>query len=107
LEHSWRIASGGFHVHVLAALGVRGALASLRFQPGRGVRSGSHRAGLHGRAGYDPHQAKAFWKRMLRASKGKDPPEFASDHPTDQHRGEQIAEWLPETERVYKPPQQH
>jgi hypothetical protein len=44
---------------------------------------------------------------MLRASKGKDPPEFASDHPTDQHRGEQIAEWLPETERVYKPPQQH
>jgi hypothetical protein len=40
---------------------------------------------------------------MLRASKGKEPPEFASDHPSDKRRVEQIAEWLPEAEREYRP----
>src|SRR6476619_1079613 len=37
------------------------------------------------RAGYDPRQAVAFWKRMLRIGKGKEPPEFLSDHPSDKH----------------------
>jgi metalloendopeptidase OMA1, mitochondrial len=55
------------------------------------------------RAGYDPHQALAFWKRMLRASKGKEPPEFLSDHPSDTHRVDRIRDWLPEAERAYKP----
>jgi predicted Zn-dependent protease len=55
------------------------------------------------RAGYDPRQALAFWKRMLRASKGKEPPEFLSDHPSDAHRVERIRGWLPEAEREYKP----
>ena len=32
------------------------------------------------------HQAVALWKRVARASKGKEPPEFASDHPSHQHR---------------------
>jgi hypothetical protein len=44
---------------------------------------------------------------MLRASKGKEPPEFASDHPSDKHRVERIADWMPEAEREYKPRQQH
>jgi metalloendopeptidase OMA1, mitochondrial len=57
------------------------------------------------RAGYDPHQAVAFWKRMKRASRGKQPPEFASDHPSDEHRIERIEKWLPEAERAYKPAQ--
>src|SRR5215472_12955389 len=47
------------------------------------------------RAGYDPHQALAFWQRMLRASRGKEPPEFLSDHPSDAHRVERIQGWLP------------
>jgi metalloendopeptidase OMA1, mitochondrial len=51
------------------------------------------------RAGYNPREAVAFWKRMLRASKGKEPPEFASDHPSDKHRVERVQEWLPEAER--------
>jgi predicted Zn-dependent protease len=38
------------------------------------------------RAGYEPREAVAFWKRMQRASKGKEPPEFASDHPSNAHR---------------------
>jgi predicted Zn-dependent protease len=47
------------------------------------------------RAGYDPHQALAFWKRMLRASTGKEPPEFLSDHPSDAHRVERIEAGCP------------
>jgi metalloendopeptidase OMA1, mitochondrial len=54
------------------------------------------------RAGYDPRQAVAFWKRMLRASKGKEPPEFLSDHPSDAHRVERVEAWLPEAERAYR-----
>jgi predicted Zn-dependent protease len=55
------------------------------------------------RAGYQPREAVAFWKRMQRASKGKEPPEFASDHPSDAHRIERIEKWLPEAERAYAP----
>ena len=55
------------------------------------------------RAGYQPRQAVAFWKRMQRAAKGKEPPEFASDHPSDEHRIQRIQEWLPEAERAYTP----
>ena len=55
------------------------------------------------RAGYDPHQAVAFWKRMLRAGKGKEPPEFLSDHPSDAHRVARVEGWLPQAERAYRP----
>jgi len=91
------------YVHVLAALGVGGAAVSLPFS--RKQESEADHIGLvyMARAGYDPREAKAFWKRMLRASKGKEPPEFASDHPSDKRRVEQIAEWLPEAEREYRP----
>jgi predicted Zn-dependent protease len=54
------------------------------------------------RAGYDPHQAVAFWKRMQRASKGQEPPEFLSDHPSDAHRVERVESWLPQAERAYR-----
>jgi predicted Zn-dependent protease len=55
------------------------------------------------RAGYRPREAVAFWKRMRQASRGKEPPEFASDHPSDEHRIQRIQEWLPEAERAYTP----
>jgi predicted Zn-dependent protease len=112
-EHLTRVAAaiiaGGVaftpsqYVHVLAALGVGGSVASLPFT--RGQESEADHIGLvyMARAGYRPQEALAFWKRMLRASKGKEPPEIASDHPSDQHRIEQIQKWLPEAEREYKP----
>jgi predicted Zn-dependent protease len=56
------------------------------------------------KAGYDPRQAVLFWKRMQRASKGREPPEFLSDHPSDAHRVEHVEGWLPEAERAYKNP---
>ena len=91
------------YFHVLAALGVGGAIASLPFT--RDQESEADHIGLvyMARAGYQPREALAFWQRMLRASKGKEPPEIASDHPSDQQRIEQIRKWLPEAEREYKP----
>ena len=90
-------------VRVMALLGVGGDVASLPFS--RSQESEADHIGLvyMARAGYDPRQAVAFWKRMARASRGKEPPEFASDHPSDQHRVERIEQWLPEAERAYVP----
>jgi Zn-dependent protease with chaperone function len=39
---------------------------------------------------------------MERASKGKELPEFLSDHPSDAHRVQRIGEWLPQAERAYR-----
>jgi metalloendopeptidase OMA1, mitochondrial len=91
----------GQYVKIRALLGVGAGAASLPFS--RSQESEADHIGLvyMARAGYNPRQALAFWKRMLRASKGKEPPEFASDHPSDQHRVERITQWLPEAERAY------
>jgi metalloendopeptidase OMA1, mitochondrial len=93
----------GQYARVVALLGVGGEAASLPFS--RSQESEADHIGLvyMARAGYDPRQALAFWKRMARASKGKEPPEFASDHPSDQHRIERVQGWLPEAEKEYKP----
>ena len=88
------------YVRVFALLGAADSLPFSRAQE-----SEADHIGLvyMARAGYDPHEAVAFWKRMQRASKGKEPPEFASDHPSDEHRIERIEKWLPEAERAYVP----
>jgi predicted Zn-dependent protease len=90
------------YVHVIALLGVGGQAASLPFS--RSQESEADHIGLiyMARAGYDPRDAVTFWKRMLRASKGKEPPEFASDHPSTAHRIQKVEEWLPEAERAEK-----
>jgi predicted Zn-dependent protease len=88
------------YVRVIALLGAGSALPFSRSQE-----SEADHIGLIyiARAGYDPHQAVSFWKRMRRASNGKEPPEFLSDHPSDAHRVERIEQWLPEAERAHKP----
>jgi metalloendopeptidase OMA1, mitochondrial len=88
------------YLRVVALLGAAGSLPFSRAQE-----SEADHIGLvyMARAGYQPRQAVAFWKRMQRASKGKEPPEFASDHPSDEHRIERIEQWLPEAERAYTP----
>jgi predicted Zn-dependent protease len=89
------------YVRVVALLGAADSLPFSRSQE-----SEADHIGLvyMARAGYEPEQAVAFWKRMQRASQGKEPPEFASDHPSDEHRIERIEQWLPEAERAYTPP---
>jgi len=88
------------YVRVFALLGAADSLPFSRSQE-----SEADHIGLvyMARAGYQPREAVAFWKRMQRASKGKEPPEFASDHPSDEHRIERIQKWLPEAERAYTP----
>jgi predicted Zn-dependent protease len=54
------------------------------------------------KAGYDPHEALAFWQRMENASGGK-MPEILSDHPSDSRRIQQIQGWLPEAMTAYNP----
>ena len=88
----------GQYLRLRALLGVGGAAASLHFS--RAQESEADHIGLIylARAGYDPHQAVAFWQRMRLASSGKSPPEFLSDHPSDAHRIERIKAWMPEAE---------
>ena len=90
------------YIRVLTLLGVAGRLPFSRAQE-----SEADHIGLvyMARAGYDPSQAVAFWKRMRRASKGKEPPEWLSDHPSDAHRVKRVQQWLPEAEREYAPRQ--
>jgi predicted Zn-dependent protease len=88
------------YVRVVALLGAANSLPFSRSQE-----SEADHIGLvyMARAGYQPHQAVALWQRMQRASKGKEPPEFASDHPSDAHRIQRIQKWMPEAERAYTP----
>ena len=90
----------GQFVQLTALFGID---SSLRFS--RSQESEADHIGLiyMARAGYDPHQAVLFWKRMLKASKGQEPPEFLSDHPSDAHRVQRIEGWLAEAEQNYVP----
>jgi len=57
-------------------------------------------------AGYDPHEAVAFWKRMSAAKEGKSqPPEFLSTHPTDATRIRNVENLIPEAMEYYQPAQ--
>ena len=55
-------------------------------------------------AGYDPHEAVAFWERMAAASKGQaKPPQFLSTHPADAARIKNLENLIPEAMQYYKP----
>lgn len=71
----------------------------------RGQESEADHLGLifMAKAGYDPHAALDFWKRMTEAARGQRPPEFLSDHPSDVTRIQQIERWIPEAMRYYRP----
>jgi predicted Zn-dependent protease len=53
-------------------------------------------------AGYDPHPAVDFWKRMSSSKQGTAPPEFLSTHPADESRIKNIQKLMPEAMRYYK-----
>jgi len=55
-------------------------------------------------AGYDPHTAVDFWKRMASASakQGASPPEFLSTHPADESRIRNIEKLMPEAMQYYR-----
>jgi len=55
-------------------------------------------------AGYDPHEALDFWKRMAAAKDGKSqPPEILSTHPATETRIRDIENLIPEAMEFYQP----
>jgi len=52
-------------------------------------------------AGYDPHVAPEFWKRMKKMNHTVKPPEFLSTHPSDETRIQNLQKWIPEAMRYY------
>jgi len=54
------------------------------------------------KAGYDPHEAVAFWQRMSAEKKGPRMPQFLSTHPADQSRIQNIKDLIPEAMQYYK-----
>jgi len=48
------------------------------------------------RACFDPTEAPRLWERMGEVSKGKQPAEFMSTHPSHETRIKQFEEWMPE-----------
>ena len=51
-------------------------------------------------AGYDPHEATAFWQRMAKSG-GAAPPEFLSTHPSYNTRIKDLNDWIPEAMKYY------
>jgi metalloendopeptidase OMA1, mitochondrial len=56
------------------------------------------------KAGYDPHEAIAFWQRFAAYNNehGGQPPEFLSTHPLDQRRIKDLEKHLPEAMAAYE-----
>ena len=44
-------------------------------------------------SGYDIRETKELWKRMKKANKGKEPPQFMSTHPSSTNRIKNLKEW--------------
>jgi predicted Zn-dependent protease len=54
------------------------------------------------RAGYDPQEAITFWQRMSTAAGGSQPPEFASTHPSNARRIEDLQAFMPKATAEYE-----
>ena len=83
--------------------GTVGQLALLKYS--RTQETEADRLGLTfmAMAGYDPHNALTFWKRMAAQGNGQQQPEFLSTHPADATRIANIQNRIPEAMKYYKP----
>jgi len=96
---------------VLMAYGVNASLPFNRAQESEADYIGLR---LMAQAGYDPHEAIAFWERMsgcprnmigkLCFRSGAGVPEFLSTHPSEETRIKNIERWIPEAMHYYSPP---
>ncbi len=80
-----------------------GATVGVLLPYGRLQESEADRIGLifMAMAGYDPHGAVDFWKRMANYKQGGAPPEFLSTHPSDETRIRNIESLIPEAMGYY------
>lgn len=82
------------------AYGVSSQLGSLAFSRTHETEADKMGLVFMSMAGYDPHEAVAFWKRM--AASGADAtPFFLRTHPTDAKRIKDIEAFMPEAMRYY------
>jgi predicted Zn-dependent protease len=96
---------------VLMAYGVNAQLPFNREQESEADYIGLR---LMAQAGYDPHEAIAFWERMsgcprnmigkLCFRSGAGVPEFLSTHPSEETRIKNLERWIPEAMHYYSPP---
>ena len=56
---------------------------------------------LMSKAGYDPEEAPRFWSRFASSHAGKQPSEFMSTHPSDEHREQALSKLLPDARELY------
>ena len=86
----------------MAALGA-GATYGVILPFSREHESEADRMGLlyMARAGYDPREAITFWQRMIQSG-GRQPPEFASDHPSHASRIHDLEEFMPNAVAEYE-----
>lgn len=57
---------------------------------------------LMSKAGFDPRQSVTLWQKMDQASKGKEPSEFMSTHPSHDTRINELTEHLPKAMQLYQ-----
>lgn len=95
-------ASGGTRQAVQTALGV-GSKVGVALPFSRADESEADRIGLilMAVAGFDPREAPEFWKRMATMSKGGQPPQFLSTHPSHETRIAELQKWMPEAQQYY------
>ena len=54
------------------------------------------------RGGYDPRAAITLWEKMSKESKGKNPPEFLSTHPSNENRIKELLALMPRVIPLYE-----
>ncbi len=54
------------------------------------------------RGGYDPRSAITLWEKMSKESKGKNPPEFLSTHPSNENRIKELSALMPRVMPLYE-----
>ena len=54
------------------------------------------------RGGYDPKAAITLWEKMSKESKGKNPPEFLSTHPSNENRIKELSALMPRVMPLYE-----
>ena len=57
---------------------------------------------LMSKAGYDPAGALDFWKKMETYAQGKEPPQFLSDHPSNETRVAALQKEMPEAQAAFQ-----
>lgn len=88
---------------VMGALGL-GAQYGVLMPFSRGQETEADVIGVHlmSQAGFDPRQSVELWKNMMSASKGGEPPQFLSTHPSSENRIKRLEEEIPKVMADYE-----